>query len=108
MDATEKIKRLEALLEKDPSDHLAHFLLGREYLEAARFDDAARVLQQCVEMNPQFTAAYRFLGDAHRKAGRNKEAVITYELGIGVAQETGDLQAGQEMQVFLKKLESDP
>ena len=105
MDREEKIKRLEELLPKEADDPLTHFLLGREYLDDERYDDGARVLGRCVELNPQYTAAYRFLGDCHRKAGRTKEARMTYELGIQVANETGDLQAGKEMEVFLKRLD---
>ncbi len=104
MDIEEKIARLEDLLKDDPQDDLTHFLLGREYLEVKRHEDAARVLQRCVEINPQYTAAYRFLGDAHRFAGNHVPAREAYETGIMVAQDTGDLQAGKEMEVLIRKV----
>lgn len=100
----DRIPPLEELLAEDPSDHLTHFLLGREYLECRRFADAVKVLGRCVELEPRYTAAYRFLGDAHRKAGQSREAADTYRKGIAMARETGDLQAGREMQVFLDRL----
>jgi predicted negative regulator of RcsB-dependent stress response len=46
----------------------------------------------------------RHWGDALRKADRTQEAINVYEKGIAVSEETGDLQAGKEMQVFLDKL----
>lgn len=105
MDHAEKIRRLEQILagETHP-DPLTYFLLGREYLEAGRFEDAAGALQRCVELNPQYTAAYRFLGDSWRKAGNTERARQAYELGIAVATETGDLQAGKEMEVLLGRM----
>ncbi|MBX3729319.1 MAG: tetratricopeptide repeat protein [Candidatus Sumerlaeia bacterium] len=107
MDREEKIARLEALLaiEAEANDPLTHFLLGREYLEAGRAADAVRAFERCVALNPQYTAAYRFLGDSHRKAGDAAHARETYQLGIGVAEQTGDLQAGREMQALLARLE---
>ena len=104
MDIEEKIARLEELLKDEPDDDLTHFLLGREYLEVNRHKDAARVLQRCVEINPQYTAAWRFLGDAHRFAGDSQAAKKAYETGIAVAQDTGDLQAGKEMEVLIRKV----
>lgn len=106
MDNAEKIKRLEAFLEDDEqaADPLTHFMLGREYLEAQRFEDAAKTLTTCVRLNPEYSAAYRFLGDAYRKAGDVKNARETYELGKSVATEMGDLQAAKEMEAFLNKL----
>jgi uncharacterized protein HemY len=107
MDHAEKIARLEAMLPSSPEDALLHFLLGREYMEVARWADAARVLERCVRLQPDYTAAYRFLGDSHRKAGNTSSARAFYEAGIAVAERTGDLQAGKEMAVFLARL-GDP
>ncbi len=104
MELNERIERLEALLTTETDDPLTHFMLGREYMEAERFADGACVLRRCVELNPHYTAAYRFLGDCHRKAGNDAQAREAYETGIAVAQETGDLQAGKEMEVFLGRL----
>ncbi len=106
MDTAEKIARLEDMLKDDPQDDLTHFLLGREYMEADRHTDAARVLQRCVEINPRYTAAYRFLGDAHRFAQDPEAARAAYETGIAVAQDTGDLQAGREMEALARKVKA--
>ncbi|MCB2154413.1 tetratricopeptide repeat protein [bacterium] len=105
MDRDEKIRRLEALLEIESDDPLTHFLLGREYMDAERWEEAAQMLQRCVDLKPTYTAAYRFLGDSHRRMGDDAGARQAYQSGIDVAQETGDLQAGKEMEVLLKRLE---
>lgn len=102
----QKIAALEAMLADEPGDDLTHFLLGREYMEVKRWTDAARVLARCVEINPRYSAAYRFLGDAHRLAGDAAAARDAYERGMAVAAETGDLQAGKEMQAMAKKVQT--
>lgn len=101
-----KIEKLEELL-KDPEqeqDSLTHFLLGREYLEVDRNEDAVRAFERCVELNPQYSAAYRFLGDAHRKSGNGEKAKETYETGMTIANEMGDLQAAKEMEALTKRI----
>jgi hypothetical protein len=49
-------------------------------------------------------AAFRQLGNALEAAGRSGEAVATYREGIAVAERTHDLQAGKEMNAFLKRI----
>jgi tetratricopeptide (TPR) repeat protein len=104
MDNEEKISKLQAMCDGSPDDFLAFFMLGRELLTAKRYDDAAKALAECCAIKPDYTAAYRHWGDALRKADRTQEAINVYEKGIAVSEETGDLQAGKEMQVFLDKL----
>lgn len=107
MDNAEKIRQLEKLL-ADPAeeaDPLTHFLLGREYMEAERYADGVRAFERTIELNPQYTAAFRFLGDCHRLGGDREKAREVYELGMSVANETGDLQPGKEMKALLKRLE---
>ncbi|MDK2972206.1 MAG: hypothetical protein PWP23_1961 [Candidatus Sumerlaeota bacterium] len=107
MNHEQKIEQLEKLLaiESEANDPLTHFLLGREYLEAERPADAVGAFERCIALNPHYTAAYRFLGDSHRAFGANAHAREAYEIGIGVASETGDMQAGKEMQALLRRLE---
>ena len=96
MDHHHKIAQLEKLLAipSEANDPLTHFLLGREYMEVSDWQNAVAALGRCIALNPHYTAAYRFLGDAHRLAGEKAKARNIYEIGIGIANETGDLQAG--------------
>lgn len=103
MDA-ERIRDLLELLADEPNDTLLRLTLGKEYLEA---DDAAAALahlERVVALDPRYTVAYRYLGAALDALGRDGEAADVWERGIGVADETGDLQAGKEMQVLLTRL----
>lgn len=103
---SDKIEKLEAMLD-DPEqeqDALTHFLLGREYMEADRAEDAVRAFSRCVELNPEYSAAYRFLGDSYRKNNQADKAKETYETGMTIANEMGDLQAAKEMKALLSRL----
>jgi predicted Zn-dependent protease len=99
-----RIEKLRALIAQDSSDELAHFMLGNEYLNAGRFREAVAALRRVVELNPDYTAGWRSLGQALTGAGSAKEAAAAYRTGIEVAERTGDLQTGKEMRVFLARL----
>ena len=46
----------------------------------------------------------RLIGEAHARAGSAERAAEVYERGIAAAREAGDIQAANEMEVFLKRL----
>ena len=101
---TERIADLLALLEDEPDDALLLVTLGKEYLDAGDAAAALPHLERAVTVDPRYTVAYRYLGTALEAAGRTADADVTWERGIAVAEETGDLQAGKEMRVFLERL----
>ena len=106
MDLNEKITQLEKLLVADP-EPTGFFMLGKLYLDAERWADAANALEKALKLNPEYSAAWRLAGDAARKAGDNVRAAAIYRKGIEVAEARGDLQAAKEMGVFLRKLEAE-
>lgn len=99
-----RTEQLEQIYKADPLDSLTCFLLGREYLGEKRFADAARVLAECVAIQPDYTAAWKQLADALRFDGRNDEALAAYRRGSEVAEQTGDLQVKKECDVFIQRL----
>ncbi len=100
---SERIADLLALLEDEPDDALLLLTLGKEYLDAGDTAAALPHLERAVAVDPRYTVAYRYLGTAFEAAGRAADADATWERGIAVAEETGDLQAGKEMRVFLER-----
>jgi choline-sulfatase len=68
----------EALLrqveEKDPQIYVIPFLLGESALRYGKWDDAAKELQRCLELNPNFDNAMTGLALALTKLERDKEA----------------------------------
>lgn len=99
---------LEKMLAKGMDNALLRFGLGKGYLDAGEFARAAKHLQRCVQFDPQYSAAWKLLGQALSKQGAIDEARAAWGQGLQVAQEKGDKQAGKEISVFLKRLDKPP
>ena len=104
---SDKITTLRILAEAEPGDATTWFLLGRELLAAGSAAEAADAFRKAIEADPDYTAAYRQLGNALEAAGQVDEAVTVYTKGVAVAERTHDLQAGKEMNAFLKRIARD-
>ncbi len=96
---------LEKMLAKGMDNALLRFGLGKGYLDAAEFARAAQHLQHCVQFDPQYSAAWKLLGQALNKQGLSDEARAAWVQGLEVAEGKGDKQAGKEIRVFLKRLD---
>ena len=104
MQDEERITRFKYMTEADPDNELAHFSLGKSYLDSALFPEAATSLQRVLELNPGFSKAYALLGLAQHKLGENSAAVATLTKGYLVAHERGDLMPRNDMAGQLKEL----
>lgn len=61
---------LEAALRTDGANVRLLQRAGRVYLAASRHDEAARVLERALRLDPAQPAARALLGEAHRARGR--------------------------------------
>jgi tetratricopeptide (TPR) repeat protein len=107
LSADGRIDLLRQLADSEPNDATTWFLLGRELLAAGRAAEAVAALEGAVRADPDYTAAYRQLGNALEATGRLDDAAGAYRAGAAVAARTQDLQAGKEMQAFLRRLARD-
>lgn len=105
--ADARIEAFRAFVREEPDDSVARFGLAQALLGAGRFAEAADEFETALRLSPKYTAAYRGLGRAYEGAGRRDDAVRAYEAGTALACETGDLQAGHEMEVFLRRLRGE-
>tara|TARA_R110000868_G_scaffold124169_2_gene328398 strand:- start:231 stop:548 length:318 start_codon:yes stop_codon:yes gene_type:complete len=96
---------LEKMLAKGIDNALLRFGLGKGYLDAGELARAAEHLQHCVQFDPQYSAAWKLLGQALNKQGLIDQARAAWTQGLRVADEKGDKQAGKEITVFLKRLD---
>jgi tetratricopeptide (TPR) repeat protein len=103
-----KIEQFEKLVAHNASDTLSRFTLGRAYLEAGRAEDAVRILEEALALKADFTAAYVLLGEAYEKAGKLARALKTWNKGVEIAQQKGDLHPRNQMQEHLKRLTGGP
>jgi Tfp pilus assembly protein PilF len=96
---------LERLLASGKDSASLRFALGSRYLEIGDSSRALEHARAAVELDPEYSAAWKLLGKAEAAAGRAREARQAYVRGIEVAERRGDRQAAKEMAVFLKRLE---
>lgn len=100
----DRLAQFQQLLALDPTDTVLRFGLGELYFEAQNFGQAAEQFAEIVRLDPHYSAAYRYLGQAYVALGKPVAAQETFQRGIAIAEGRGDLQTAKEMQVFLRRL----
>jgi tetratricopeptide (TPR) repeat protein len=99
-----RIDQLKSFLAADPGDAQARFLLGYEYNKGRCYEDAIEVLLRCVEISPDYAAAWKQLGDALRKLDRLDEAVEAYKKGADAGRNVGNEHTARECETFVRRL----
>lgn len=99
------LEQFLTLLESGRDDALLRYSLGNAYLGAGNPAAAAIHLAKAVEHDPDYTAGWKLLGRALAESNQPQAAMEAYRQGIEVAERRGDVQAGKEMRVFLRRLE---
>ncbi len=92
------------MLARGEDNATMRFALGSAYLKAGDSNKAVGHLSVAVDLDPDYSAAWKLLGKAQTEAGLPAAAIETYRRGIDVATRRGDRQAVREMQVFLRRL----
>ena len=99
------LQRFEAMLAAGQDTPLLRVSLGQGYLAGGDPEVALRHLTKALEMQPDYSAAWKHLGKAHEAANDPAAAADAYRRGIRAAENHGDLQLVREMQVFLRRIE---
>ena len=102
------IDALKTMAAADPTNELAHFSLGRRYLEAGDRAGAEASLRRTLELNPRHSVAHKLLGQVLLDTARKDEAVETLRRGILIAHEKGEFQPRNQMQELLRSLGLEP
>lgn len=101
------IANLEKLLASGKDSALLRFGLGNEYLKLGSADIAAEHLGHAVQLDPDYSAAWKLLGKALQEGGDLAAALEAYNRGVAVAEKKGDKQAAKEMLVFARRIEKE-
>lgn len=100
----DRIKALERMLSQGQDNAMLRFGLGQSHLASSAPQQAAEHFERAVAHDPDYSAAWKGLGQALTQLDRPAEAIDALESGIAAAARKGDAQAGREMQVLLKRL----
>jgi tetratricopeptide (TPR) repeat protein len=95
----------ERMLASGKDGALLRYSIGNEYAKAKDWAAASEALAKAVELDAQFTAAWKLYGRALVETGRPQDALVAYRQGIEVAKRKGDRQAEKEMTVFARRIE---
>ena len=99
-----RIEQFQKMANDDPSNEVAHFSLGREYLAGGQFESAVESLSKCLSLNPNISKAYQLQADALLKLNRKDEAIARLVEGVKRADERGDMMPCTEMIRMLGEL----
>jgi Tfp pilus assembly protein PilF len=105
MDPASVVQNLEKLLSQGKDSALLRFSLGAEYLKLKQTWVAVYQLRRALEMDPNYSAAWKLLGKALTDAGVLRDALDAYRRGVAIAEQRGDKQAAKEMAVVAQRLE---
>jgi Tfp pilus assembly protein PilF len=96
---------LERMLAIGQDSALLRMTLASRYFTLGDFHSAIRHAEVAVELDADYSAAWKILGKAQAASGMLETAADTYQRGIEVAERRGDRQAAKEMRVFLRRLQ---
>ncbi|MEE9264294.1 MAG: tetratricopeptide repeat protein, partial [Vicinamibacteria bacterium] len=80
-----RIEALRKMIEQDPKDALARFMLANELYEAGDYQATVKELEAYLKLKEDEGAAYRTLGDALVQLGKKKEARWAFRHGAEAA-----------------------
>jgi len=87
----EAVAGAEHARDLDPIGLILGVMVGWAYYYARRFDDAIRVLQGTLDLDPEFVPAYVWLAPAHLLSGHPAEAAETCRLERDLSGDDGSL-----------------
>ena len=67
-------------------------MIGYDFIEKGEIDEAIRVLQYAVSLNPDLHFAYQNLGSCYRRKGMTEEAIRHYEKALKLAPEEAEIR----------------
>ncbi len=106
--AADRIAQFEKMAAADPTNEMAHFSLGKAYLDAARHAEAARCFERCVELAPEMSKAFQLGGQAMIGAGWSDRAVDFLTRGYETAARKGDLMPKTAIADLLRSVGREP
>lgn len=101
------IANFEAKLANGQDNAMLRFSLGNAYIKQKDFATAIIHFSKALELDPNYSAAWKGYGKALAENQQILEAIEVYTQGIAVAEKKGDKQAAKEMMVFLKRLQKN-
>ena len=105
MPPTDRMQKLQAMLEKDAGDPFLLFAMGMEHKKAGNTADAVSWFHKTLEKDPGYCVAYHQAALAYEDGGDIDAAKRTFTEGIAAARKKGDHHAADEMEAALSMIQ---
>jgi Tfp pilus assembly protein PilF len=99
-----RLESLKALLEQDPNDSFTRYAIALEYAALDQPADAIAMLEDLIQRDGSYLAAYQQLGHLYAKVGRKEDAKRIYRIGIEIARSVGETHAASKLQEASEQL----
>ena len=102
---SERLEKLEQLLQRDPSDTFVLYGIAMEHKKAGRAQVAAEYFDRVLSIDPGYCYAYHQKGLLPESTGDMESARKIYRQGIEAARKKGDAHAAEEVAAALALIE---
>ena len=99
------VASLEALLTAGTDTAMLRLSIAQHYANQQQWEIAIGHLQQALEQQSDYTAAWSLLGKCLVASHQPTAAGKAYQQGIAAAEKNGDKQTEKAMRVFLRRLQ---
>ena len=103
---SDKLQKLQQMLEKQPRDAFLLYGLGMEYKKLKDYARAIEHFERVIEVDASYCYAYFQRGQAYELLGQSEAAKQSYRAGVAAAEQVGDAHAKEELQAALDMVES--
>lgn len=102
---TDRLTKLQRMLEKTPADPFLLYGIALEYKKAGNSSQALEYLNKVIGIDPGYCYAYHQRGLVYESTGDMDSARKSYREGIEAAKRTGDAHAQGEIEGALQMIE---
>jgi Flp pilus assembly protein TadD len=99
-----RLEQFKQMVAEFPEAPMAHFSLGKAYLERRQYAEAVQALENAVRLDAQYAAAMVSLGDAYTGAGQTEKAREVLGRARDVALAQGHPSLAEEIDERLAEL----
>jgi len=104
-DSTDRLKKLQAMLERQPGDTFLLYAIALEHKKGGDHGSAIEYLDRTIQFDPTHAYAYFQKGQIYESDGDLDAARSAYQAGISAARTKGDAHALSELQGALQMIE---
>lgn len=104
MDLQERIAQFRKMANDDPDSDLGHYKLAQLLMEAGQYSDAVASFRRTLQLNPEFSRVFQYIGSCLIRLGNREEAIKVLKEGFAVADRRGDNMPRDEIVKLLVEL----